>query len=139
MVALALRGLAQNRLVSQLSMGLLNQFRRQTTWARYVMVLALVCLLGAQILGFAHRVAHGDRLAQIAQSAGQETLWVHDDHNCQLFDALTLASFAGTAAALPVASATPPTFLALPGVAQNLSREALGFHSRAPPELSRLV
>ena len=120
-------------------MGLLNQFRRQTAWGRFWMALALVCLLGAQISGLTHRVAHGDRLAQIAQSAGQETPWAHDDHNCQLFDALTLASFAGTAAALPGASAQPTTFLVLPGVAHNLSQEALGFHSRAPPVAPRLA
>ena len=103
------------------------------------MALALVCLLGAQISGFAHRVAHGDRLAQIAQSAGQETPWGHDDHNCQLFDALTLASFAGATAALLCVSVQPTPFLALPGVAHNLSQEALGFHSRAPPVAPRLV
>ncbi|MHB8352933.1 MAG: hypothetical protein ACYDCF_00625 [Burkholderiales bacterium] len=103
------------------------------------MVLALVCLLGAQISGLAHRVAHGDRLAQIAQSVGQETPWTHDDHNCQLFDALTLASFAGTAATLPSMPVRPVPFLALPGLVYNLSQEPLGFRSRAPPVAPRLV
>ncbi len=97
------------------------------------MGLALVCLLGAQISGFAHRVAHGDRLAQIPQTASQETPWAHDDHNCQLFDALTLASFTGTAAPLPIVMVLPKAIL----VSNQLSiihlNAPLGFQTRAPP------
>ena len=120
-------------------MGLLNQFRRQTALGRFWMALALVCLLGAQISGLAHRVAHGDRLAQLAQTASPGTTWAHDDHSCQLFDALTLASFAGNAAPLHCAPVLPNNFLILPGYSGNLAQEALGFLSRAPPAAPRLV
>jgi hypothetical protein len=103
------------------------------------MALALVCLLGAQIAGLTHRVAHGDRLVQLTQSADSATPWAHDDHNCQLFDALTLASFAGTAATRVSAPPCPASFLVLPELTRNASRELLGFQSRAPPADPRPV
>ncbi len=103
------------------------------------MALALACLLGAQIAGLTHRVAHGDRLAQLFQNADPGTPWAHDDHNCQLFDALTLASFAGTSAILASEPPRPTPFLVLPGVPHNVSREPMGFQSRAPPASPRLV
>ncbi|MDE2259844.1 MAG: hypothetical protein KGK17_05915 [Betaproteobacteria bacterium] len=115
------------------NMSLVDTFRSHTALSRFWMGLALVCLLGAQISGFAHRVAHGDRLAQISQTASQETPWAHDDHNCQLFDALMLASFTGTAASLPTVMVLPKTILVsnqLPIIHPN---EPLGFQTRAPP------
>ncbi len=101
------------------------------------MGLALVCLLGAQISGFAHRVAHGDRLAQISQTASQGTPWAHDDHNCQLFDALTLANFAGTAASLPIVMVLPKAILIPNQLSIIHLNELLGFQPRAPPVTSQ--
>ncbi len=103
------------------------------------MALALACLLGAQVAGFTHRVAHGERWVQRVQSVDSASSWAHDDHHCQLFDALTLASFAGTAA-LPVC--IPPRADALrvqSGVARHAFCEPLGFDTRAPPAAPRSV
>ncbi len=101
------------------------------------MGLALVCLLGAQISGFAHRVAHGDRLAQISQTASQATPWAHEDHNCQLFDALTLASFAGTAASFLIVMDLPEAVLFPNRLSIVHLKELLGFLTRAPPAFSQ--
>jgi hypothetical protein len=120
-------------------MGILKRLRRQSAWGRLGMALALACLLGAQVAGFSHRVAHGERWVQRVQSVDLASSWAHDDHHCQLFDALTLASFAGTAA-MPVC--IPPRTDALrvqSGVARSAFCEPLGFDTRAPPAAPRSV
>ena len=99
---------------------------------RWLVALALLCLLGAQLSGFVHRVAHGDAAAASKVAAGTSA-WTPHDHNCQLFDALTLAGGAGASPLcalppLPLATFRPewaalPIFLA--------SRFA--FRPRAPP------
>ncbi|MDE1989546.1 MAG: hypothetical protein KGI82_03680 [Betaproteobacteria bacterium] len=99
---------------------------------RWLVALALLCLLGAQLSGFVHRVVHGD-VAAASKAAVGTSAWTPHDHNCQLFDALTLAGGAGatplcTLPPLPLATFQPewvalPLFLAF----------RFAFRSRAPP------
>ena len=103
------------------------------------MALALACLLGAQVAGFTHRVAHGERWVQQVQSVDSVSSWAHDDHHCQLFDALTLASFAGTAAVPVCMSPRADVFRVTSGVARSAFCEPLGFDTRAPPAAPRSV
>lgn len=112
-------------------------FHWRNTTVRVGLAMLFACLLGIQMLGFVHRVVHGDRpLAGPAPQGEQGSLWAQHDHNCQLFDALTLASCASTT---PLQAAPPQVCLAFrlprPTMGPTVSTP-LGFQSRAPPLLA---
>ena len=106
----------------------------RTTAARFGLVLLFACVLGTQMSGFVHRVVHGDpAVAASAPKAAHGAAGVQPDHNCQLFDALTLASCAG-ATSFQAAAAAPRTAFERPFLASApLAATPLGFLSRAPP------
>lgn len=107
-------------------------YKPVTNGRRWLVALALACLLGAQMSGFVHRVAHGGIPAG-SKVADGAAAWTPHDHNCQLFDALTLAGGAG---ASPL-SMLPPlplaTFQPEWAVASLFLASRFAFHPRAPP------
>ncbi len=115
-------------------MTLLGTFRLRTTVARVGLALLFACVVGTQMFGFVHRVVHGDHA--VAESSGKiahGAPGAQHGHNCQLFDALTLASCAG-ATPLQAAAPAPRATFRLPLLASAPPASApLGFRSRAPP------
>ncbi|MDE2343406.1 MAG: hypothetical protein KGL63_08470, partial [Betaproteobacteria bacterium] len=99
---------------------------------RWLVALALLCLLGAQVSGFVHRVVHGNVTAGSKAAVGTSA-WTPHDHNCQLFDALTLAGGAGATALCALPPMPIATFQVEWAIASLFIVSRFAFHPRAPP------
>ena len=103
--------------------------------------LLAICLLGTQWLGLAHAIEHygwtGGRSEAVASmpaaSVAGPSHGLHADHNCTLFDALALASCAGSPAALHI-DLPAPRVVATAWRSQFRAISAPApYDSRAPP------
>lgn len=111
--------------------------------------LLAVCLLGTQWLGLTHAIEHRALAAASAQSdngadfqaraamPGAQAKAVspgsHAEHNCTLFDALALASCAGTPVALVFALPVPQPAKSQGRALSWVSAPFASYESRAPP------
>jgi hypothetical protein len=141
----------------------LTAFDRPATFGRGSRALLLavlaIAIVGAQILGFAHRVAHGEgwpqRLALAHEHDGHEAgtdyrldaAHAHDDHaahahdgpadhNCAAVDALTLGNVLMPVAVAAALIATAAEETAVVAERQGGRFAASPFQARAPPAFS---
>lgn len=99
-------------------------------WVAFVLAFALV---GAQALGFMHRVVHaphGGDAHDVSQHWATELFEDHDDETCRLLDAL---GHALTAFSQPPAPLVPPNAVAAALDGGAIARHAAQFRARAPP------
>ena len=94
--------------------------------------LIALCLVGTQLLGLLHSVAHAGT-NQVSDSGATVKVVYATEHNCVLFDALTLSNCAGPATTPSLPAATIGFFFLARLVELVLSADPLGFQSRAPP------
>ncbi|MDE1942558.1 MAG: hypothetical protein KGI47_05380 [Betaproteobacteria bacterium] len=113
-------------------MELFNALYKPVAGRRWFIALVLACLLGAQVSGFVHRVVHGGVVTG-SKAAHASATWSQHDHNCQLFDALTLASGAGATALCALPPMPLATFQPEWAIASLFIVSRFAFHPRAPP------
>jgi hypothetical protein len=96
------------------------------------LLLLALCLVGTQLLGFSHRVAHAGVNPSTDHEVAAKVVYAAE-HSCVLFDALALASCAGPATLLPLLAASIGYFFLARHIARVFSADPLAFQSRAPP------
>lgn len=133
----------------------LKAFDRLATFGRVsrasLLAVLAIAIVGAQILGFAHRVAHGEgwpqRLALAHEHDGHESgserppyaAHAQDDpavHDCAAVDALTLGNVLIPMASAAALIATAAEETAVVAERQGGRFAASPFQARAPPAFS---
>lgn len=110
---------------------------------RLLLIVLAACLVGAQALGFAHRVLHAGGTAPVppaqqqaeTHAHGAQDLFGHDDAGeCRLFDAL--AQGGPLPAAQAVALPPPADDVIRATAGEAVARWAALFQARGPPAVS---
>ena len=112
-----------------------SKFTKQIQ-AAFSMALLLFCLLGTHWIGFAHSISHAGLHSQsIEKCSASESVpsLTHSSDVCQLFDALTLASFAPSNDANLVASVQYALDIAKSEDSILIESKLAFYQSRAPP------
>ncbi|MGV3493256.1 MAG: hypothetical protein ACO1OY_05250 [Ramlibacter sp.] len=109
------------------------------TLRRWLLGWVLVALVGAQALGFVHRIAHGPHSPAHAHAIQPQAHWAdalfagHDgERDCRLFDALGLDQLPLAVPALPALPAAA-TGMLLPAAALLAGRCPSPYRARGPP------
>ena len=103
----------------------------QLTRTHFGVWLLALCLVGTQMLGLLHSVAHAG-INPIDSATAAKVVYT-TEHNCVLFDALALSSCAGPSTPPALFAAAPVYFFLTRHIALVFSADPLAFQSRAPP------
>ena len=104
----------------------------QLTRTHFGVWLLALCLVGTQMLGLLHSVAHAG-VNPIADAGAAAKVVYTTEHNCVLFDALALSSCAGPSTPPALFAAVSIYFFLARHLALVFSADPLAFQSRAPP------